>query len=381
MAATSKWVRAHSHEARPVTVQAAKGSIYDKVLSTMQKQFQKAFDFEKNEDLQKILNNCDVSTREGAVEATKALESICVATFGAFPVPKYDNITKTVFGKEDGLPCEVTVIAPADQTGPLPGIVHIHGGGMAFFDGKEPFNTAASEKMVAQGKAVFCEVHFTNSMEEAFPRGFNDCVAAIRWFHEHQEKFNLIRGAGVMVTGESGGSNLAAAACLKLKGEGIIACAVLGCPFLKPTMGLKEYEKYSQDEINALYLCDPNQKFAEKLQLATIHLYTDCDEKRKNAFAWPGFATDEMVKGLPPTLFLMDEADAYTAQGVEYYRKLDRNGVTASAVTFAGSAHCMAMMDPLHGEIMETYQVALARTHCKPKAAPIEKASDKKEQN
>jgi len=175
--------------------------------------------------------------------------------------------------------------------------------------------------------------------------------------------------------------NLAAAACLKLKGEGIIACAALGCPFLKPVNGLKEYEEYTQDEINGLYLCAPSNKIAEKLELSTIHLYTDNDESRKNPFAWPGFATDEMVKGLPPTLFLLNDADPYTAIAVEYYRKLDRNGVTASAVTFPGTYHCMTMVDPLHDEMSQTYQLALARTHCKPKAAPIEKGteSDEKE--
>lgn len=367
------------YEGRPVTVQAAKGSLMDKVLSTSQKLFQKQFNLTENEDFMKTCDNCDVSTREGAVEVIQALEKICLANFSSFPLPKYDNITKTVFGKEDGLRCEVTVIAPVDQKGPLPGIVHIHGGGMAFFDGKEPFNTAGSEKMASRGKAVFCEVHFTNSTEEAFPRGFNDCVAAIRWFHERQEKFNLIRGAGVMVSGESGGANLAAATCLKLKGEGIIACAVLGCPYLKPTLGLKEYEKYTEDEINALYLCHSKETFAGAISEAMIGLYTSSKEGRKNVLAWPGFATDEDVKGLPSTLFLMDEGDALTAQGLEYYRKLDRNGVTASAVTFAGSSHGMYAFDPLHTEIAESYYVALTRTYCKPKKAAQKEKETKSE--
>jgi acetyl esterase/lipase len=251
---------------------------------------------------------------------------------------------------------------------------------MAFFDGKEPFNIAGSERMASKGKAVFCEVHFTNSTEEAFPRGFNDCVAAIRWFHERQEKFNLIRGAGVMVTGESGGANLTAATCLKLKGEGIIACAVLGCPYLKPPTGLKDFGKYTEDEINALYLCHPKEAWTEPVSKAMISLYTNSEEGRKNVLAWPGFATDEDVKGLPPTLFLMDEGDALTAQGLEYYRKLDRNGVTASAVTFAGSSHGMYAFDPLHTEIAESYYVALTRTHCKPKEAAQEEKETETEQ-
>jgi len=269
-------------EGRPVTVQSAKGSLTDKALSTTQKHFTKtALNFENDEDFMKVNDSCDISTREGQVDLIKAFEKTILATFGSFPLPIYDNIVKTVFGKEDGLPCEVTVIAPADQKGPLPGIVHIHGGGMAFFDGKEPFNTTWSEKMASKGQAVFCEVHFTNSTEEAFPRGLNDCVAAVRWFHERQEKFNLIRDAGVLVTGESGGANLAAATCLKLKGEGIIACSVLGCPYIKPMLGLNESANYTEDEINALHLLFPKEEWVQKIGLACIGLYSGSEEGKK----------------------------------------------------------------------------------------------------
>lgn len=372
---------ATTFEGRTVTVLEPKGSFIDRVLSTTQKHFQKQWDFSNNEEFNKKLDSYDGSTREGHVEMIKELEKICLGNFSSFPMPKYDNITKTVFGKEDGLPCEVTVIAPKEQEQALPGIVHIHGGGMAFFDGKEPFNTSGSEKLASKGRAVFCEVHFTNSTEEAFPRGLNDCVAAIRWFHERQEKFNLIRDAGVLVCGESGGANLSASACLKLKEEGIVACSVLACPFLKPSTSIKEYEKYTQDEINAMYLCHPNMDWAEKLGKAFIELYTSSEESRRNVFAWPGFATDEDVKGLPPTLLLLDEADALTAQGLEYYRKLDRNGVTASAVTFAGSAHGMFGFDMLHGEAHEAYIIALTTMYCKPKEVPQEKEENEEKQN
>jgi len=357
-------------EGRPVTVQAAEGSALDKVLSTTQKHMMSMWDLTEDKDFMKTVDSCDTSTREDQVKLVEAFEKICVTNLSVFPMPKHDNVTKTVFGKEDGLPCEVTIIAPADQKGPLPGMVHIHGGGMAFFDGKEPFNTAGSEKMASKGKAVFCEVHFTNSTEETFPRGFNDCVAAIRWFHERQEQFNLIRDAGVMVSGESGGANLAAAACLKLKGEGIVAAAVLGCPYLKPTMYLEKNLPYTQDEINAFHLFHMKEEYLNKFTEAVQKLYTNSEEDNKNVFAWPGFAADEDVKGLPPTLFMLDEGDALTSEGLEYFRKLDRNGVTASAVTFAGSSHGMFAIDPLHADIAEAYYCSLARRYCKPKETP-----------
>merc|ERR1712025_1470215 len=133
-----------------------------------------------------------------------------------------------------------------------------------------------------------------------------------------------------------------------------------------------------------MYLFHPKGDNIEKVGVACIELYTPSEEDRKNVLAWPGFATNGDAKGLPPTLFLLDEADNLTAQALEYYRKLDRNGVTASAVTFAGSAHGMYGLDPLHYEIAEAYFVALTRTQCKPKEALQKKKeteSEEKEQN
>ena len=45
-----------------------------------------------------------------------------------------------------------------------------------------------------------------------FPAGLNDCVSALRWMHENRDPLNL---SGIVISGESGGGNLAIATCLK----------------------------------------------------------------------------------------------------------------------------------------------------------------------
>ena len=46
--------------------------------------------------------------------------------------------------------------------------------------------------------------------------------------------------------------------------------------------------------------------------------------ERKNPLAWPGFATDDDVKGLPPTVIHVNECDPLRDEGINFYRLLLR---------------------------------------------------------
>ena len=56
--------------------------------------------------------------------------------------------------------------------------------------------------------------------------------------------------------------------------------------------------------------------------------------------AWPAFATDEDVRGLPPTVISVNECDPLRDEGIAFYRLLLRNGV---------SARCRQVMGTVHG--------------------------------
>ena len=60
----------------------------------------------------------------------------------------------------------------------------------------------------------------------------------------------------------------------------------------------------------------------------------------KNPLAWPGFATPEDVKGLPPVVISVNECDPLRDEGVGFYRLLLTSGV---------SARCRQVMGTIHG--------------------------------
>ncbi len=61
--------------------------------------------------------------------------------------------------------------------------------------------------------------------------------------------------------------------------------------------------------------------------------------ERKNPLAWPGFATEDDVKGLVPTVISVNECDPLRDEGIDFYRTLMRAGVPARCRQVMGTIH------------------------------------------
>ena len=58
---------------------------------------------------------------------------------------------------------------------------------------------------------------YTKAAYNHFPKGLNDCAAAVKWIVANKEK---LRVRNIVCQGESGGANLACATALKANREG-----------------------------------------------------------------------------------------------------------------------------------------------------------------
>jgi acetyl esterase/lipase len=69
----------------------------------------------------------------------------------------------------------------------------------------------------------------------------------------------------------------------------------------------------------------------------------------RNPLAWPGFAGEDDVRGLVPTMFSVNECDPLRDEGINFYRLLLRTGVDAGCRQVMGTIHgteVMPMMCP-----------------------------------
>ena len=245
--------------------------------------------------------------------------------------------TETVTSQPDGNTINIQFIRP-DNDDLVPCVYYIHGGGMAFgscYDG----NYRAWGKIIAANGVAVAMVDFRNSITPSsvpevapFPAGLNDCVSGLKWVHANAAKLN-IDPSRIIIAGESGGGNLTLATGLKLKRDGDIGL-VKGlyalCPFIAGEWPLPQNP--SSSENNGILLELHNNRWAMGYGIEAF--------KEGNPLAWPAFATADEVKGLPPTIISVNECDPLRDEGVNFYRLLLANGV---------SARCRQVMGTVHG--------------------------------
>ena len=165
-----------------------------------------------------------------------------------------------------------------------------------------------------------------------FPAGLNDCASAVNWVHENRERLGV---TSIVISGESGGGNLAIATTLKASKEGwldqiqgVYAC----CPYISGAYAEPPPELVSLVENNEYSLSCP--------QMATlVGVYDPDGEHARNPLAWPLAAAVDELAGLPPHVISVNELDPLRDEGLEYYRKLNAAGVNANARTVHGTQH------------------------------------------
>ena len=237
----------------------------------------------------------------------------------------------------DGNKVNILFIRPnGDHT--LPCVYYIHGGGMQYLSAFDDNYRAWGRIIAAEGVAV-AMVDFRNALcassapEVApFPAGLNDCVSGLKWVRANAASLGIDAGR-IIVAGESGGGNLTLASGMKLKQDGdvgLIKGLYAVCPFIAGQWPLPQNPSTYENDGIFLNLNSNRQAMAYGIEAF----------RARNPLAWPGFATADDVKGLPPVVISVNECDPLRDEGVNFYRLLIQNGV---------AARCRQVMGTIHG--------------------------------
>lgn len=101
---------------------------------------------------------------------------------------------------------ELDLYRPKDASGPLPGIICIHGGGWFKGDRSSHANLAMG---LADRGFVVANISYRLSGEAPFPAAIHDCKAAVRWMRANADKYG-IDPKGIGAIGLSAGGHLVA---------------------------------------------------------------------------------------------------------------------------------------------------------------------------
>jgi acetyl esterase/lipase len=193
-------------------------------------------------------------------------------------------------------------------------------------------------KIIAQQGVAVAMVDFRNCLTPSsapevapFPAGLNDCVSGVKWLANHAGELN-IDPDHIIIAGESGGGNLTIATGLKLKRDGdlgLVRGLYALCPYIAGAWPQDRFP--SSTENNGLLLDLHNNTGAMAYGIEELN--------KGNPLAWPTFATEDDVRGLPPTVISVNECDPLRDEGIEFYRLLLRAGVPARCRQLMGTIH------------------------------------------
>lgn len=289
----------------------------------------------------------DAASREELLaEANSELAKAAREALGAFmemvddeniaPSAGLEVSTHEFKSSPDANTVQVQLIRP-ESDAPLPCVYYIHGGGMQTMSCFDGMYRAWGRIIAGQGVAVAmvdfrnCLVASSAAEVEPFPAGLDDCVSGVKWLHENADALG-IDADHIVVAGESGGGNLTLATGLKLKRDGDLA-RIRGlyalCPYIAGEWPQARYP--SSTENDGILLDLHNNRGALAYGIEAF--------EKRDPLAWPGFAREDDVRGLPPTVISVNECDPLRDEGIEFYRLLVRAGVPARCRQVMGTIH------------------------------------------
>jgi acetyl esterase/lipase len=229
----------------------------------------------------------------------------------------------------------VRIIKPPGASSVLPVILYIHGGGWVL--GNAGTHDRLVRELAVGADAALAFVEYPNSPEARYPVAIEQGYATAQWIVRDGASKGL-DASRIAVAGDSVGGDMTAALTLMAKERGDVNFihAQMYYPVTDANMDTDSYDLFADGPFLTrkamewfwdAYIADPAQ--------------------RSEITASPNHATIEQLRGLPPTLLLVDEADVLRDEGEAYAAKLRLAGVPVTTVRYDGTHHDFMMLNPL----------------------------------
>ena len=229
----------------------------------------------------------------------------------------------------------VRIVRPVGAPGVLPVVVYMHGGGWIL--GNAATHDRLVRELVVGSRAALLFVEYPNAPEARYPVAIEQGYATAQWVVREGAGQGLDAGR-MAVAGESVGGNMAAALTLMAKERGDVTFVQTSMyyPVTDAAMDTASYDEFAE----GYYL---TRKAMEWFWDA----YTTDPRQRAEITASPNQATIEQLRGLPPTLLLVDEADPLRDEGEAYAAKLRTAGVAVTTVRYDGVVHDFMLLNAM----------------------------------
>lgn len=235
------------------------------------------------------------------------------------------QLSRHLVPRTDGtaIPCLVHV--PAESQDPYPVVVWAHGGG--FVSGSPITSLARTAVLCREVPAAVVSVDYRLLPEHRFPAALDDVRSVVHYLSE-QHPLPQADHERIVIGGDSAGGNLAAAAAIACRDEGVRG--LVGQLLEVPVLDLSDTSDAMREA----------RRDYPALAAALHHSHTRylaAGARRGDPQAEP-FALDDAA-GLPPALLIACEVDPLRDDAFGYAAKLAAAGVPVEVLGLAGLAH------------------------------------------
>ncbi len=229
----------------------------------------------------------------------------------------------------------VRIIRPAGAVGDLPVILYMHGGGWILGNART-HDRLVRELAVGAGAAL-AFVEYPNSPEARYPVAIEQGYATAQWI-TREGASNGLDATRMAVAGESVGGDMTAALALMAKERGDVTF-IQQSMYYPVTDAAMDTESYDEFE-SGWYLSRAAMEWFWDAYIPDV-------AQRDEITASPNKATVEQLRGLPPTLLFVDEADVLRDEGESYAAKLRAAGVSVTTVRYPGVVHDFMLLNSM----------------------------------
>ena len=246
---------------------------------------------------------------------------------GARPAPNppvLRQVQNLLIKRPDGTDLPIRVYLPT-TTSPLGVCLYFHGGGWVL--NSVDTHDDLVRRLAAASDCVFVSVEYRLAPEHKYPAAAEDAYLALQWVHQHVHELGCPPGRIVM-SGDSAGANLAAAACLMTRDRNgpavafqVLIYPITDCDFETPS-----------------YIANAKGYFLTRSEMIWFwNHYVSSPEQMREPYASPLRA--ESLHGLPPAFVITAEFDPLRDEGEAYAAALKAAGIEVTLRRYDGMIH------------------------------------------
>jgi acetyl esterase/lipase len=227
----------------------------------------------------------------------------------------------------DAPPVRVLMYRPRASEGPLPAMIHLHGGGYVM--GLPEMRDADNQRLAAELGCLIVSVDYRLAPEAPYPSALQDAYSVLLWLHDCSSELGVDRSR-IGIRGESAGGGLAAAVALYAR------------DFDGPPLLFQHLKAAMIDDRTAIRQNNPNVGefvWTQDHNLFGWRALLGAEPGGIDISPYAAAARAADLTGLPQTFISVGALDLFLEENIDYSTRLCRAGIAVELHVYPGAYH------------------------------------------